>query len=105
MLYEVSTPSSTFGYENSEADGSLSGDRVDIVGRNANTIAGEDLLGVTKNNSTSTDDYRIHAVGSNYVGTLGPGRNLVASETFTTAEILYAIEFNVNALVPYTVEP
>ncbi len=93
---------STNGFDDYEAWSPAVGP-IDIVGKNGNmpgSVSGAAVI----NWDGENDSYAVEGETSTYMGTPGIGRNVGGTFTLDANEIMEAVEFNVDELVPYNFE-
>lgn len=102
-VYSENT-SSTNGFDTYEASSTYVGFS-DFVGVN-NNLAGQaqELRAAVINYDGETSDYRVETGTSSILALPGVGRNDYGSHSLTSTELFDVWEFNVNELVPYSIE-
>lgn len=77
----------------------------DFVGVNNNNAGqAQELIAAVLNYDGETSDYRVECGTSSILASPGVGRNSYGSHTLTSTELFDVWEFNVNELVPYSIE-
>ena len=97
------TITSTNGFDDYETWSGYGGSTIDIVGKNKNWLGFSSTLASVINWSGS-DDYKVEGVTASFAGIPGTGRINVGTFTISADQIMKAVEFYVDTLLPYNIE-